>query len=339
VPDRPATDRAPIRAAGPGVSTPVELLRTLAVFAEPPGEEHERLAEVLGFTAPPDASEYSDVFLFQLYPYASVHLGPEGMMGGGARDRVAGFWSALGHLPPAEPDHLATLLGLYVGLAEHEDTLEGAERTLRAQSRRALLHEHLAPWVFAFLDRVTELTHGVYCAWAGLLSAALRQEVVDLADRRSDVLPLHLRVADGLPDPRVEGGAAFLDGLLAPVRTGSILTRADLARFAGDLDLGLRAGERKYALQHLLSQEPVSVLRSVAEEVRRQGAIHARRVPWLGDAAAFFVERARATSALLEELAVEGGAHLDSGAVEVSLDDAVAAKVDALPPAEVKARA
>ena len=80
------------------------------------------------------------------YPYASVYLGAEGMLGGEARDRVAGFWRALGLVPPAEPDHLAALLGLYAALADAEEP----RRTSRpaaapAQARRALLHEHLLP--------------------------------------------------------------------------------------------------------------------------------------------------------------------------------------------------
>ena len=37
------------------------------------------------------------------------------MLGGEARDRIAGFWRALGLVPPPEPDHLAVMLGLYAG--------------------------------------------------------------------------------------------------------------------------------------------------------------------------------------------------------------------------------
>ena len=74
---------------------PVELLRVLAVLAEPPSPEYARVAEAAGLGPAPTASEHGDVFLFQLYPYASVHVGAEGMMGGEARDRLAGFWRAL----------------------------------------------------------------------------------------------------------------------------------------------------------------------------------------------------------------------------------------------------
>ena len=59
----------------PESGTPVELLRGLAVLAEPPSKEHEGIIAALGMQATPSSSEYSDVFMFQLYPYASVHLG------------------------------------------------------------------------------------------------------------------------------------------------------------------------------------------------------------------------------------------------------------------------
>ncbi|MDA0329898.1 MAG: molecular chaperone TorD family protein [Gemmatimonadetes bacterium] len=289
---------------------PLELIRSLAVIAEPPGEEQGRLTQLLDLGAPPTASEYSDVFLFQLYPYASVHVGSEGMMGGEARDRVAGFWTALGHVPPAEPDHLAALLGLYASLGQREHDVDGAERALVRESRHALLNEHLAPWVFAFLARVQELASGAYAAWASLLYEVLLSEARSFGSDASAPLPLHLRLSDDLPDPRTEGGDAWFSGLLAPVRAGMILTRADLARIAGALDLGLRAGERRYALEHLLAQDPISVLGALAAEARRQGAAHAGRSDWLGPAATFCHDRAMRAAALLEELAEQGATHL-----------------------------
>jgi len=318
VPDPVGRTHVPPHTEPTAKSVPVELLRTLAVFAEPPGTEHQRLSEVLGLSATPTSAEYSDVFLFQLYPYASVHLGPEGMMGGDAGARVAGFWSALGHVPPAEPDHLASLLALYVNLSEREEVLDAAESSLRAQARQALLAEHLAPWVFAFLQRVRELTPGPYGSWAELLEETLRAEWVELTGRDEPALSQHLRSAAPLPDPRVEGGSAFLAGLLAPVRSGFVLTRADLGRIARELDLGLRAGERRYALEHLLAQNAPDVLEALSAEARRQGRSHRSRAAWLGRSADFFALRAESTADLLEELISESDSLLTS-----AHDDAV----------------
>ena len=311
-------------------AAPVELLRGLAVMAEPPTPEQHRLSRTLGLGRTPAPTDYSDVFLFQLYPYASVHLGPEGMMGGEAAARVAGAWRAVGYDPPAEPDHLAALLGLYAGLVAREGDASGADARLLRNSRFALLHEHLAPWVFPFLERVRDLTSGPYAVWAELLGDVLRREVEegagDARDRAgghtgsSDALPVHLVEAPGLPDPRQDGAAAFVPALLAPVRSGIIVTRSDLARMAVDLDLGLRAGERRYALEHLFAQDASPVLEALATEADRQAARHDARSAWLGATARALSERARGAAALLRALATEqasAGAEASTG-VEAS---------------------
>ncbi|MDX1645924.1 MAG: molecular chaperone TorD family protein [Longimicrobiales bacterium] len=287
---------------------PVEAIRGLAVLAEPPTPEHRAVARSLGLDGPPSPAHYSDLFLFQLYPYASVHLGAEGMMGGQAAARVAGFWRALGYEPPPEPDHLAALLGLYAALCAREagESVNAEARLLR-RSRFVLLHEHLAPWIFPFLERLRELTDGPFHPWSRILESVLRRELEEGGEDDVDleVLPAHLREAPPLADPRREGATDFLDGLLAPVRSGVLLLRADLARIAQDRELGLRAGERRYALEHLLSQDAPGVLQALAEEARRQALRHRRRCGWLGVTARFLGSRAHATVTLLGELADE----------------------------------
>src|ERR1700748_1744761 len=103
----------------------MEIFRALAVLVEPPDRlEATRLAALLGLGEPPTVSEYTDTFTFQFYPYASVYLGAEGMLGGEARDSVAGFWRALGQVPGAEPDHLAVMLATYAQLSSPGDASE-----------------------------------------------------------------------------------------------------------------------------------------------------------------------------------------------------------------------
>ncbi len=300
-----------------------ELFRALAHLAEPPGPAHGSLAAALDLPEPPDRAGHEALFGFQLYPWASVYLGAEGMLGGDALRRVEGFWRAVGRDIPQDPDHLASLLGLYAALMDEEEALrdavaspptarasEGAERDVEAgkaraelvsRSRRALLEEHLAPWVFAFLERVRELGGAFHAAWAGLLAGILEGEVArgGPLDRIPDALEAH----PPLPDPRSEGAGPFLGGLLAPAVSGMILTRADLARIAAARDLGLRAGERRYALEHLLGQEAGSVLLDIAEEAERQAGAHRARVNHLGVGAGWGVHRATAAANLLRTLA------------------------------------
>ena len=95
-----------------------DLLRSIGALCEPPRPEHAAIAQALGIEGPGDAVDEAATFLFDVYPYASVHLGEEGMLGGEARSRVTGFWLALGLEPPTEPDHLAAaILAVIVAIA------------------------------------------------------------------------------------------------------------------------------------------------------------------------------------------------------------------------------
>ena len=299
-----------------GRTPPTELLRALAVLAEPPTDRHAAVARSLALGSVPQSSAYSDVFLFQLYPYASVHLGPEGMMGGEAAERVAGFWRAVGRVPPAEPDHLAALLGLHASLGAEAAEAMPAERALVDASREALLLEHLAPWVFAFLERVRDLAPRPYGRWAAILEEVLLDELARASAEALARMPRHLARAPALPDPRSEGADRFLSGLLAPVRSGVIWARADLAGVARSLDLGLRAGERRYALEHLLAQDAPGVLRALAERASAQARSHRSRIPRVGASAIYLARRAETTAELLATLADADSASPGGGPVQ-----------------------
>lgn len=287
---------------------PAELFRALAVLCEPPEPEHTRLAALLELPGSPDRSEHTGLFLLELHPYASVYLGAEGMLGGEARDRVAGFWRALGRVPPAEPDHLAALLGLYASLVEAADGAgepdAGARETLLARARAALLWEHLLSWLGPWTAKAEEIAPPVYRNWAVLLRAALLREAAAVGP--PEKLPLHLREAPPLPDPREAGGEAFLAGLLAPARSGILLVRSDLERAGRELGLGVRKGERAYALRGLVGQDGRAVLAWVAAEAAAWGARHwklGEREPVCRPVSAWWAKRAERTAALAGELA------------------------------------
>ena len=280
----------------------IELVRALGVLAEAPISTTETVADAVGLPVP-TSDEYTDVFLFQLYPYASVYLGPEGMIGGEARDRIAGFWRALRLTPPAEPDHLSALLGLYAALGEEEaaEPAEGARRVLIREARKALLWEHLLSWIPPYLDHMEAVAGASYRPWARLLRETLTTEAIDLG--QPDRLSRHLDQAPALPDPRSEGGDAFLAGLLAPVRAGFILVRADLARGARELGLGLRLAERSYTLRALLGQDRDGTLAWLAQEARRAAVKSAGDSP-TSQITRFWSERAGAAAVLLEDLSL-----------------------------------
>jgi TorA maturation chaperone TorD len=281
----------------------MELFRALAVFAEPPAPESAPVARALELGALPEASEYTDLFVFQLYPYASVYLGAEGMLGGEARDRVAGFWRALAEAPPAEPDHLSVMLALYAHLSELEaNEADDVRRESWRRARAAYLWEHLLSWLPAYLSKLTEIAAPFYRRWGELLRDALREEAHALSGAHAPRLSLHLREAAGLADPRAGETAEFLQTLLSPARSGMILVRSDLGRAARTLKLGLRAGERKYALESLFAQDARGVLAWLACEARAWGARHRLERETLGQIARAWEAKAEASAQLLDEL-------------------------------------
>ena len=281
----------------------MELLRTLGALIEPPSPDHRRLAELLELGPVPTAAEHTDLLSFQLYPYASVYLGAEGRLGGEARDRVGGFWRALGETPPSEPDHLALMLAFHAQIRGRETATAapGADHWRRAG--RAFLWEHLLSWLPVYLDRLEQIAPRYYRRWAGLLREALAAEIEHLG--RQQQPSRHHAEAPPMADPREDDPQVFLDALLSPVRSGLILVRDDLVRAGRELGLGVRAGERKFVLKALLSQDPAATLAWLGRECGDRARRYRESVPSAGLAVDFWVRRAEASSELLTQLSQE----------------------------------
>lgn len=287
------------RAGGAGAGrTRAELFRSRGVLAEPPGPAHRRLAGLLGLPEP-EPADWTEAFVVQLVPHASIYLGPEGMLGGEAADRIAGFWRALRLPVPEAPDHLAALLGLYATVREAErDEPAGPRRVLWRQARAALLHEHLLGWLLPYGHAMTESGPEPYARWAGLLRAALLAEAGEVGP--PDRLPAHLRELP--PEPAGPRRLAeVLAGLLVPARCGLVLTRAQLARAARRGGLGLRLGDRRRMLAALVEQDPPGALAAIADQAALWAGRHERDRTAAGPAAAHWAARARATARLLRD--------------------------------------
>jgi TorA maturation chaperone TorD len=274
-----------------------EVFRALGALCEPPEPAHAGLAAALRLPAPPDAATFTDAFVFQLVPYAAPYLSPDGMLGGEAADRVAGFWRALRLTPPAEPDHLAALLGLYAALGERESAETRPDRAgAWREARRALLWEHLLTWVPAYTHAMTALSAGFHAAWARLLRAALLAEARVLAPPPS--APLHLRDVPELPG----AGPDLVRALLAPSRSGLFITRSDLISAAAAAGLGARAGGRELTLRTLLDSDGPAVSGWLAEHAARWAKRHRADIPALPRIAEHWLGRAQASVRVLQQL-------------------------------------
>ena len=275
-----------------------DLFRALGALCEPPDQAHARLAAALGLPPSPDAATFTEVFVFQLVPYAAPYLSPDGMLGGEAADRVAGFWRALQLTPPAEPDHLAALLGLYaaVGEREHVEERPGPARAWR-EARRALLWEHLLTWVPMYAQAASTLPATFPGAWARLLRQTVLREAQALAP--PPATPLHLRDMPELPDP---DSAGFLRALLAPACSGLLITRRDLSAAAASAGLGARAGSRAFTLRALIEQDREATFAWLAAHAAWWAARHEADIQGLAFIAQHWLGRAQASQRALEQI-------------------------------------
>ena len=277
-----------------------ELLRALAAVADSPAAAASACPAL--DLADPGAVAYTDAFVLNCPPYAAIYLGEAGGLGGEGADRVAGFWRAIGLTPPAEPDHLAALLSLYASLGESaQQASRPAVAAALARAGHALFHEHLWPWLPAYLDAVADLGITALTAWAGLTRRAAQAErsilAAQVTGQAASALPLALRSA---PPPAAAGCELgdLLAALTTPVRSGFILTRRQLAAGAEAAGAGYRIGERRFALRAMLDQAPAETLGWLAGEAHRWERRHAARAP--GDRAhRWWAERARHTARLL----------------------------------------
>lgn len=274
-----------------------ELLAALGSVCD--GPCRAELAACLGLGSPPPAADHTEVFLLQTHPYASVHLGAEGMLGGPAADRVAGFWRAIGVAPPHPPDHLALLVAGYARLSEEADVGDGRSALAAERAAAVLAWEHLASWVPVYLGAVRSLGNPFYGAWAELLLEALVDELLRVGE---DSLPTPLRVAPGTLSEGWDR-TDLVAGLLAPARSGMAVTRADLGRACRELGVGLRQGERAYLLGAMLDQSPRASLAWLSAHARTWAARHrGLRATSLDPVASWWETRARRTAEVLDRV-------------------------------------
>jgi len=279
-----------------------ELLRALGSVPTSPPPHCEPVLTALGLPAP-TAAGHTGVFVLSAPPHAAIHLGAEGKLGGEGLDRVAGFWRAIGLTPPPDADQLGVLLMLYAELAEAEVAArtEVTRERLR-HTRVTLLREHLWSWAPGYLTAVGRVAGPALAAWADLTLRALHREARSAAAARTAALPAALRAA---PAPVGPGDSRdqLLDSLVAPVRSGILLTREDLREAAAAAGLGYRVGERRYTLAAMLDQDPSATLGWLRGHADRWAESHAGQPPVDGhDPSHWWARRATRTARTLRAL-------------------------------------
>lgn len=300
-----------------------ELIRMLGAVCDTPeaavvAARHLDLGELA-------SSAHTHVFVINAPPYAAIHLGGEGKLDGDAADRVAGFWRALGLVPPVEPDHLGALLSLYARLGEAaEEATRPDVRSALTRMRHALLWEHLWSWIPGYAQAITDLDVPVLSPWAALLRKVLAAELDDGIGGLETVLPAALR--DAPPALTANDDlSALLDGLIAPIRTGIVITRQTLAKATGEVGVGHRIGERRFTLRAMLEQDPMATLRWLAAETRRWNdlRIDPGSSPELDVVTVWWAERSAQVAGALADLATSSASDEPDGFASIRVDAGV----------------
>ena len=108
--------------------------------------------------------------------------------------------------------------------------------------------------------------------------------------------------------------------MLAPLRCGMIVTRTDLARAARQNGLGLRAGERRFALNALLAQDAPAMWRWFQDEALEWSQRHTAREAWLPAIARDWAARAQCAAAALGRLRLEAAGTRPAGTVSLRME-------------------
>lgn len=283
--------------AGTGGGDRWELLRALGALSLDDPALTAALTRTLGL---PEWSraDHTGIFVLDLPPYASIHLGPEGKLGGEGGDRVAGFWRTLDLDPPPDADHLGLLLALYAELgAASQGCVTTAAAARLDHARAVLLWEYLWSWVPGYLVAVAADPAGR--AWAELTGRALRAEA--RATPEPPQPPAALRDA---PEPLGPECSLeeLLDGFTAPVRVGFVLTYSDLLRAGAEIGVGVRRGERRFALRSMMEQDPDATLRWSAGHARRWARMHEDQPDHGAGTGRWWAQRAAAAASSLDEM-------------------------------------
>lgn len=246
----------------------MDTLRALGELAEAPGSEQVRLARLLELPGEPDRTDYTALFIVQLYPYASVYLSNDGQ-----------------RLVEVQ-DHLSTICNAYSSLA--------------VPFRCAFLWDHMISWMLPFAVRARELGNPTYRAWAMMLLDGLEAEVgrVGSAER----LPMALRNASGLDSLALDDVVA---ALFAPATSGIILTRSDLGRCARELNLMIRVADRRFTLRSMFEQDRSRVQAWLVHEAKRQADLFAGVPAVFAPIASHWEKRSLQTADVLECMIVQ----------------------------------
>lgn len=239
-------------------------------FHSPPDDDFLKLAadlpELKKYLKLDLKDQFTWVFEFNVYPYASVFIDPSGMLNSDWAGFVSGVYKALGlevnvDAGLAADDHLSAQLEAMAALCEREDNSSEVLAKERARhGQKTLLIEQLLPWLLSFVHGVNRIDSGFYSAVASMTLELALEHANDLLigeEARAFVFPNseeELQAVQPIDVKKKAGEArSKLQTLITAARSGLFLSRDDITRLGRSLDLPVRFAERPFMLENLVT--------------------------------------------------------------------------------------
>ena len=206
-----------------------------------------RLREVLVLDNDDElAAENETMFGFNVYPFASLFLEPDGMLGGETTQQIRAFTSRLGFDVGRDanaPDHVAAELRILATLTKRNP--------LNEDSIAEFIDQHLFSWLPAFVTAVHGESNDFYTEVADMML----EQIVDHRRSLSAESKTH-EINSGLEERLLSdpdtGIHEITDFLTSPARCGFFLSRSTIAGIAQGSKLPHGFGGRSQMMATLL---------------------------------------------------------------------------------------
>lgn len=224
------------------------------------------LAAHLPHSYSPDtaAADYQELFGFNLFPYESIFLGTDRLLGGRTTGAVMASYRQMGFQVDeraAGPDHVGHELALLAFLsgAEADAWRDGVTAEARRMRQLAadFMQRHLLRWLFPFVVAVDRQANPFYTALAGLTLDFVAAHAEELQEVFTFAEELVLPAAPALATSGEATWRPLAAYLLTPAWSGVYLSRNDISRLARSYRLPRGFGEREQMLVNLLKAADV----------------------------------------------------------------------------------
>ncbi len=263
------------------------------------------------------AADYQELFGFHVFPYASVFLEVNRLVGGEVTARLYDFFRVAGFglsLTDESADHVSHSFAFLAYLSAYE--LEAIETGNRPEVERVRLlqarfmDELLFWWLLPFVRAVEQQEDPFFRSLARLILEFTLEHRRQLGDRSVQVEAyLPLAEVPSLDEPHV-GLREIARYLTTPVWTGLFLSRGDIARLGRKERLPRGFGSREMILENLLRsavrydalEELLDALEALVQETEAFYEALPSDLPSVDQVAAFWMHRLGQTRAHLRQI-------------------------------------